>query len=320
MSSTLPLAVSACVSALSVVYCIYLTQQLSHETRKRNDERRGRIKAEQKLSDTKISTSPADNGSFTFHSIGEVTSAYMKRFGTPRQPGLVETATALIKISPELSNCLSDLEGYSHLWISYVFHKNTNIAKVGADGRPFDRVKALINIPRVKNLKVGVFASRSPHRPNPIGLSLVRLVEVNKTACTLKVAGLDAVNGTPIIDIKPYLPSVESVTTARVPSWVTASYTQRPLLVQWRGARVLPSPVPATWNWLTAEEVLRVIEESLSVSDPRSPHQKDSRWTGELCVAGFQAKFSITAAGEAIEKIQLASATSAVSDESNSSS
>ena len=267
-----------------------------------------------------MTASPDDSGSFTFHSIGEVTSAYMKRFGTPRQPGLVETATALIKISPELANCLSDLEGYSHLWVSYVFHKNTNIAKIGNNGRPFDRVKALINIPRIKNLKVGVFASRSPHRPNPIGLSLVRLVEVDKAACTLKVAGLDAVNGTPIIDIKPYLPSVEALPTAKVPTWVTASYSQRSLLVQWRGARVLPSPVPQTWNWLSAEEVLRVIEESLSVSDLRSPHQKGDRWTGELCVSGFQAKFSITAAGEAVEILQITSANTLPDSADDSSS
>ena len=302
------LTVSLCVSALSLLYAVNLGLALAHEKKKRSDDRRGRIKAEKKLAEQVNLSQPVnkDLASFRFSSIGDVTSVYMKRFGTPRQPGLVETATALIKLKPELINCLSDIEGFSHLWVSFVFHRNTNIAKLGANTRPFDGVKSLVTPPRVKNLRVGVFATRMPHRPNPIGLSLVRLISVDRVAGTLKVAGLDAVDGSPILDLKPYLPHVESVHNAKVPLWVTTSYEQKTLLVTWKCARALPSNVAPNWSWLSYEEVLRVIEETLSISDLRSNHQKDSaseKWVGELCVAGFAVKFRISA--EYIEILEI---------------
>ena len=318
----IPLTISVCVSVLSLAYVYYLRTALQAEDQKRKDERRGRIKAEQRLADIAPTETSSDD-TFTFTRIGDVVSVYMKRFGTPRQPGLVETATALIKIRPELLNCLSDIEGYSHLWVTYVFHKNTNLAKTNSEGRPFDKVKGLISIPRVKNLRVGVFASRSPHRPNPIGLSLVKLIQVDRATGTLKVAGLDAVHGSPILDIKPYLPHVEAAASARVPGWVAGSYAQQAVLVQWQTPRELPCPVPAAWAWLSAEEVLRVLEETLSVSDPRSAHQKESkdpRWAGELCVAGFRARFALTLAGNTAEILEISRFEDSQAVEENDSS
>src|SRR5690606_33996093 len=84
---------------------------------------------------------------------------------------------------------------FSHIWLIFVFHQNSG---------PFHQGK--IHPPRLNGEKVGVFATRSPHRPNNIGLSLVELISVNEKECSIQVAGLDLVDGTPILDIKPYVP------------------------------------------------------------------------------------------------------------------
>lgn len=130
--------------------------------------------------------------------IGFVQSCYIDKFGTPRQPGLVEKSRAFIKLEaftqPEQS--LLGIEGYSHLWVIFLFHKNTNA-----------RFHAKVHPPRLQGKSLGLFATRSPHRPNPIGLSLVKLESVEKDG--VWVSGIDLVDGTPVLDIKPYVPNIE---------------------------------------------------------------------------------------------------------------
>lgn len=141
---------------------------------------------------------------FSFKPIGILKSCYPDKFGVPRQSGLVKKAYSELQINPEFQPefSLEGLAGYSHVWLQFVFHLNSST-----------RFHAKVHPPRLDGESIGLFATRSPHRPNPIGLSLVELIEVKKD--TLVFAGADLVDGTPILDIKPYLPHIESKPGAR---------------------------------------------------------------------------------------------------------
>jgi tRNA-Thr(GGU) m(6)t(6)A37 methyltransferase TsaA len=142
--------------------------------------------------------------SFTFKPIGYLKSCYPDKFGVPRQSGLVKKAYSELTISaeyqPEIS--LQGIDGYSHIWLQFLFHLNSAA-----------RFHAKVHPPRLEGKTMGLFATRSPHRPNPIGLSLVELISVKKD--TLVLAGADMVDGTPVLDVKPYLPHIESQPGAR---------------------------------------------------------------------------------------------------------
>lgn len=133
--------------------------------------------------------------------IGRIQSDFSSKFGVPRQSGLVEELRARVVFEPEFRNpdALRGIEGFSHLWLIWQFHQAAR-----ADWSPTVRPPRLGG-----NRRVGVFASRSPFRPNPIGLSSVRLVGVERDRLlgpVLVVAGADLMDETPILDIKPYLP------------------------------------------------------------------------------------------------------------------
>ncbi|PIU20212.1 MAG: tRNA (N6-threonylcarbamoyladenosine(37)-N6)-methyltransferase TrmO [Elusimicrobia bacterium CG08_land_8_20_14_0_20_59_10] len=127
--------------------------------------------------------------------IGILESCFQEKFGTPRQPGLVPGSAAKLRIFPKFApeHSLEGLDGFSHVWLLAWFHLSTN-----------KTFHPKIHPPRLKGGKIGVFASRSPHRPNPVGLSLAKLERVE--GGTLFLSGVDLINGTPILDIKPYLP------------------------------------------------------------------------------------------------------------------
>lgn len=129
--------------------------------------------------------------------IATIRTPYLEKFGIPRQAGLVEQAVGEICLHPafDLPGVYDGLAGCSHLWLTFWFHHQT------------DKWKPKVRPPRLGgNQKVGIFATRSPRRPNPLGLSVVKIVEVTSHPNRLKVSGVDLLNGTPIIDIKPYLP------------------------------------------------------------------------------------------------------------------
>lgn len=136
--------------------------------------------------------------------IGIIESCFRDKFGTPRQPGLAPEATAQLRLRPDLQPeiCLQGLEGFSHVWLIFWFHLNR-----------ISQYHAKVHPPRLEGKSVGLFATRTPHRPNPIGLSLVRLVRIEEG--TLYFSGIDLVDGTPILDIKPYLPEIEAVPAER---------------------------------------------------------------------------------------------------------
>ena len=139
--------------------------------------------------------------SFEMQVIARIRSDFGSKFGVPRQSGLVDALEAAVVFEPPYRNpdALRGLEGFSHIWLIWAFHQAQR-----ADWSPTVRPPRLGG-----NQRVGVFASRSPFRPNPIGLSSVRLDRIEHTDAlgpVLHVRGADLVDGTPILDIKPYLP------------------------------------------------------------------------------------------------------------------
>lgn len=137
---------------------------------------------------------------YTVNPIGEVQSPFKEKFGIPRQPGLCDAATGSIKLLGDANDdmALKDLTLHSHIWVLFLFHQNLDKGW-----------KASVRPPRLGgNQKTGVFATRSTFRPNGIGMSCVKLLNVRKQASQwfIDVQGLDLVDGTPVIDIKPYIP------------------------------------------------------------------------------------------------------------------
>ena len=132
---------------------------------------------------------------------------YKQKFGIPRQPGLVE-ARGYVELEPHVNHidAVRGIEQYSHLWLLFCFHENL------AQGW-----KTTVRPPRLGgNEKLGVFATRSTFRPNGIGQSVVKLhgVVQRKGKVCLEISGMDLLDGTPIIDIKPYIPFSDSITDA----------------------------------------------------------------------------------------------------------
>lgn len=148
-------------------------------------------------------------GDFSFQQIGVVRSPYKEKFAVPRQPGLIEDGGGELHLlapynQPEAVRGLAD---FSHLWLLFVFHQT-----MAGGWRPTVRPPRLGG-----NARMGVFATRSTFRPNPIGMSLVELTGIRqeKETVVLELGSLDLVDGTPVIDIKPYLPFAESQPQAR---------------------------------------------------------------------------------------------------------
>ena len=143
--------------------------------------------------------------------IGVIHTCFKEKFGIPRQPNLAAGAPGTLELSPEFARqeAVRGLEQFSHIWLIFVFHK---ASKKNAVWSP------MVRPPRLGgNKKVGVFASRSPFRPNPIGMSCVRLekVEIAAQGPRLHLTGVDILDQTPILDIKPYLPYSDRLDTAR---------------------------------------------------------------------------------------------------------
>lgn len=144
----------------------------------------------------------------TVQPIGWIHSPYRQKFAIPRQPNLVREAVGDIHFLPTFAdpNSLRGIEGFSHLWVVFQFHETAD-----KDWTP------TVTPPRLGGTeRVGVFASRSPYRPNGLGLSVVERVKVlhNGPELILRVRGIDLLDGTPILDIKPYIPYADSIADA----------------------------------------------------------------------------------------------------------
>ncbi|HEJ9662139.1 TPA: tRNA (N6-threonylcarbamoyladenosine(37)-N6)-methyltransferase TrmO [Proteus mirabilis] len=146
--------------------------------------------------------------SYQITSIGHIISPYKEKFAVPRQPGLVQDGVGQLILHTPYNHpdAVRGLEQFSHLWLLFIFHQT---AQQGWH--------PLVRPPRLGgNAKLGVFATRSTFRPNSIGMSLVELKDIiiEKQSVILQLGSLDLIDGTPIIDIKPYLPYAESIADA----------------------------------------------------------------------------------------------------------
>ncbi len=145
------------------------------------------------------------DSSYAMRPIGVVHSPFTDRAEIPRGRGAKHEAEGTLELRPDLEPGLTDIDGFSHLYVIWVFHQSDRIELVGTpptDDRPH-----------------GVFATRAPYRPNPIGLTVVRLL--GREGNRLRVRGLDMLDGTPILDIKPYLSSVPEAELKR--GWLAAA-------------------------------------------------------------------------------------------------
>ena len=249
---------SSCVSVVLVWKWYQTRLELQQARRNRRDERIGRIRAERRLASSQLLASPdsdqedesrsssKDSPSFGFRPIAVVASAYRDRRGTPRQAGLVDSSQTLlstVRFDRQWLNSVASADGlqaFSHVWVVAVFHKNTDAAKRR------DRVKAKIRPPRLNGAKVGVLSTRSPHRPNAIALSSARLLQILPNG-DLVLEGLDLVDGTPVLDVKPYISRYDAHLDAVCPEWINREE-------KWNGVDVMDQALQQVSS-LTSEEL-----------------------------------------------------------------
>jgi len=147
--------------------------------------------------------------SFSFEQIGTIHSPYKEKFAVPRQPGLIQDGGGELHLHAPYNQpeAVRGLENFSHLWVMFIFHQTMD-----GGWRPTVRPPRLGG-----NVRTGVFATRSTFRPNPLGMSLVELkgIHCQGQSVILQLGSLDLVDGTPVVDIKPYLPFAESQPDAR---------------------------------------------------------------------------------------------------------
>lgn len=207
--------------------------------------------------------------------IAHIHSDFSSKFGIPRQSGLVDELEATIIFEPEYRNpdALRGIEEYSHLWILWQFSEC-----MGKEWTPTVRPPRLGG-----NKRMGVFATRSPFRPNPIGLSSVRLLAVEKTekyGCILRVAGADLLDGTPIYDIKPYLPYVDSHSEAS--NGFALNEKEGRLSVEFPDELLKKIP---------SEKHAALI--AVLAQDPRPAYQDDPERIYGIEFAGFDVRFTV---------------------------
>lgn len=211
----------------------------------------------------------------TIRPIARMHSDFPSKFGVPRQSGLVQELRSTIVFEPEFRNAdtLRGLEGYSHLWLIWQFSET-----VRSDWSPTVRPPRLGG-----NVRMGVFATRSPFRPNSLGLSCVRLVGVEQTAnqgTVVHVAGADLMDGTPIFDIKPYVSYSDCHPDALGGFTDTA------------GEFLLKVNFPENLLSLLPEEKRSAAVGVLS-HDPRPSYQRNPERTYGLPFAGFDIRFRV---------------------------
>ncbi|MBP1535567.1 MAG: tRNA (N6-threonylcarbamoyladenosine(37)-N6)-methyltransferase TrmO [Ruminococcus sp.] len=197
------------------------------------------------------------------------------KFGLPRQSSLIDELEGLIIFEPEYrsAEALRGIEGFSHLWLIWEFSEAVR-----------ENWSPTVRPPRLGgNKRMGVFATRSPFRPNPIGLSCVRLIGVEKTAnsgLAIRVSGIDMMDGTPIYDIKPYLPAADCHPEA---SGGFAKEVEGHHLEVGFPEDLLKKVPKDKQNALTA----------LLAQDPRPSYQNDPDRIYGFCYAGLEVKFRV---------------------------
>ncbi len=214
---------------------------------------------------------------FSMKVIARIHTDFSTKFGVPRQSGLVEALESTVVFEPEYRNpdALRGLEGFSHLWLVWVFDQAIR-----------ETWSPTVRPPRLGgNQRMGVFATRSPFRPNPIGLSSVQIQEIRQTeeGPVLVLRGADLMNGTPILDIKPYIPYADA----------------HPDAVGGFAA----TPAGETLHVMIPEELLGLVPENrrealrgVLAQDPRPHYQQDPDRVYGFQFAGVEVRFRVDGA------------------------
>lgn len=217
--------------------------------------------------------------SFNLRPIAHIKSDFTTKFGIPRQSGMASSLRCEIIFEPAFrdENALRGLEGYSHIWLIWGFS-----GFIAEEEKPFS---PMVKPPRLGGKKrMGVFATRSPNRPNPIGLSCVKLIGIEKRpnkGCALIVSGADLMDGTPIYDIKPYLPYADSIPDAK------GGFAEEQLSYK------LEVDFPEEWLVLIPKEKRAALIEALSL-DPRPSYLTDPSLPYGFAYAGFDIRFRVS--------------------------
>ena len=221
----------------------------------------------------------------SFKIIAKIASDFDSKFGIPRQSGLVPDVKSRIRFEPEFRNtdALRGLEGFSHLWIFWIFSENIR-----------DTWSPTVRPPRLGgNKRLGVFATRSSFRPNPLALSCVKIEEIlldGAEGPEIVVSGADLMDGTPIVDIKPYLPYTDAHPDA------TGGFAEAV-----RQNRLHVSASPEILNKLESEKrdaLVAILEQ-----DPRPAYQDDPERTYGFRFAGKEIKFKVN--GDNLELVSI---------------
>lgn len=219
--------------------------------------------------------------------IGYTRSPYREKFGIPRQPNLVQVESFIEMVEPY--NDLLAFEGineFSHLWLIWHFHENKNL-------HAENKFRPQVRPPRLGgNQKIGVFATRSMYRPSPMGLSVVQLKEVKKVGKSVRVyvTGSDLLDGTPILDIKPYIHYSDAVIDAQ------SGYAQQQPIrkeVIWSEEAILQQQLLVQMKQLSLQNIAE-LEAVLSL-DPRPAYQHDETRVYGMLFANLNVKFSVSA-------------------------
>ena len=207
--------------------------------------------------------------------IARIQNDFSSKFGVPRQSGLAPSSLSRIVFEPEYrsADALRGLEDFSHLWLIWEFSEAKR-----------DSWSPTVRPPRLGgNARMGVFATRSPFRPNPIGLSCVKLVDIRlhtEDGPVLTVSGADLMNGTPIFDIKPYLPYADSHPEAS--GGFAAGAWERQLQVDCPPELLCRIPEPQR------QAVMEILAQ-----DPRPSYQNDPDRVYGMAYGGMEIRFSV---------------------------
>ncbi|WP_171492573.1 tRNA (N6-threonylcarbamoyladenosine(37)-N6)-methyltransferase TrmO [Acinetobacter brisouii] len=216
--------------------------------------------------------------------IGFMQSPFKEKFGIPRQPNLVDVESYIVMQAPyDDPLAFVGIEEFSHLWLLWQFHHN----------KPLDGFRPQIRPPRLGgNQKIGVFASRSMYRPAPIGLSVVRFKRIEQVDGQLRVyvSGADLLDGTPIVDIKPYIAYSDAIADAQ-----SGYAREAPVLNQVVWSEIaLSQRIQLTENGLGSSQLYQEIEQVLAL-DPRPAYQDDPERVYGLHFADLNVRFQVKA-------------------------
>lgn len=216
----------------------------------------------------------AQTTTISMQPIGEFDTCFPEKFGTPRQSQYAIDARGTIRLYSHISpDSLLGIETFSHIWVLFLFHE--------AQGS----LQAKVRPPRLDGLKQGVFATRTPHRPNPIGMSVLRVIGIE--GGEIKVTGVDVITGTPVLDIKPYHPA-DMVPGACFPEYISTPLDLLQVIYRPEAECAIRDLCAAgkLVHYQSTDDIIPILT-SILAQDPASVHSKTCRPDLEISGLSF---------------------------------